>query len=250
MLGIIICDDDKFMLDISRMIAENCIKKYRLDAKVVCQTVNSHEAINYLSKNKEAFLCFLDLDFGQNTLNGLDVSKMIKEMSPASKTVFVTSHTDKGMDILKSGVEAFGFVEKTTETYKMELAYKKYITLALGLRIPDSTEKSSERKIDLPVGIDEFVSIPVLQILYVESVKTISHFICYHTVDGSSISIRDTIENALGVLGDDFMKSHRSIIINKRHVIGLVDGVVKFSNGESVACSFRLKNNIMRECLS
>ena len=101
----------------------------------------------------------------------------------------------------------------------------------------------------MPVGIDEFVSIPICQILYVESVKTISHFICYHTVDGSSISIRDTIENALGVLGDDFMKSHRSIIINKRHVIGLVDGMVKFSSGESVACSFRLKKNIMKECL-
>ena len=250
MLGIVICDDDKFMLDISRTIVENCIKKYRLDAKVVCQTVHSREAINYFSKNKGAYLFFLDLDFGQDTLNGLDVSKMIKEIAPASKIVFVTSHSDKGMDILKSGVEAFGFIEKITDTNKMELAYKKYITLALGLTIPDGTENIAERKIDLPVGIDEFVSIPVSQILYVESVKTISHFICYHTVDGSSISTRDTIENALAVLGDDFMKSHRSVIINKRHVIGLVDGTVKFSNGESVACSFRLKNNIMKECLS
>ena len=250
MLGIVICDDDKFMLDISRTIAENCIKKYRLDAKVVCQTVHSREVLNYLNKNKGNFLCFLDLDFGRDTFNGLDVSKMIKEIEPASKIVFVTSHTDKGLDILKSGVEAFGFIEKTIDTYKMELAYKKYITLALGSRIPDNAENGPERKIALSVGIDEVISIPVSQILYVESVKTISHFICYHTVDGSSISIRDTIENALGVLGDDFMKSHRSIIINKKHVIGLVSGAVRFSNGESVVCSFRLKSSIVKECLS
>ncbi len=249
MLGIVICDDDKFMLNISRTIADDCIKKYRFDAKVACVTVDFREVTNFLGKNNGTYLYFLDLDFGQDRLNGLDIAKIIKEKVPLSKIVFVTSHADKGMDILKSGVESFGFIEKTIEVSKMEQAYKKYITLALGVAVLDGSQNSSERKIDLPVGIDEYISIPLCQILYIESVKTISHFICYHTVDGSKISVRGTIENALRELGDDFMKSHRSIIINKIHVVNLADGLIKFSNGESVPCSFRLKSSIIKECL-
>jgi DNA-binding LytR/AlgR family response regulator len=60
--------------------------------------------------------------------------------------------------------------------------------------------------------------------------------------------VRDTIENVLKTLGGDFLKSHRSVIINKNHVVSVSDGLVKFAGGETAACSFRLKSDIIREC--
>jgi DNA-binding LytR/AlgR family response regulator len=68
-------------------------------------------------------------------------------------------------------------------------------------------------------------------------------------VDGSQISVRDTIENVLKTLGGDFMKSHRAVIINTAYVVAVSDSLVKFSNGEVAACSYRLKNEVIKRCL-
>jgi len=151
-----------------------------------------------------------------------------------------------GMDILKSGVEAFGFIEKTADRSKTIQAYRKYIRLFLGNAHGNNT--TDEPAVNLLIGIDEYISLPISQILYVDTDKAISHFVRYHTVNGSDVSVRDTIENVLQQLGDDFMKSHRSVIINKNYVVSVSDGVVNFAGGEQADCSFRLKSEVMKKC--
>ncbi|MCL2400811.1 MAG: LytTR family DNA-binding domain-containing protein [Defluviitaleaceae bacterium] len=246
MVDIIICDDDKFMLDMSADAVLKCIAKDSLDVRIVCATQDFKEVLLYIEKNPGNYLYFLDIDFGRSNLNGVDVAKIIKNKEPLSKIVFVTSHADMGMDILKSGVEAFGFIEKTADRNKMLQGYKKYIHLLLGSTL--DKEQESESSVSLLIGIDEYISLPISQILYVDTDKAVSHFVRYHTIDGSDLSVRDTMENVLKNLGDDFMKSHRSVIINKNYVISVSDGVVNFAGGEQADCSFRLKNEVMRKC--
>ncbi len=250
MLKVIICDDDKFMLDLSSNLVTKCINLYKLEAEISCISSDFNEVFHYLKKNDDIYLFFLDLDFGKGNLNGIDIAKQIKEQQPLSKIVFVTSHADMGMTILKSGVEAFGFIEKNIDVNKMLVGYRKYMTLASGLSLEMNTsEVQEEKKVKLPVGIDESITVPLSQILYVESDKSISHFVSYHTVDGSSISVRDTIENVLETLGNGFMKSHRSVIINKKYVVAVTNGLVKFANGQEINYSVRLKNEIIKQCL-
>jgi len=248
MLGIIVCDDDRFMLDISAKMAGRCIKENGLEAAVLCATTDYREALRFIEKNPGIYLYFIDIDLGKSVLNGVDIAKIIKKTEPFSKIVFVTSHADMGMSVLKSGVEAFGFIEKTTNEGKALLEYKKYINLALEQTTTGNENEVGEGYIQLLVGIDEYVSLPISQILFVETDKTVSHFVCYHTVDGSSVSVRDTIENVQNSLGDAFMKSHRSVIVNKNLVVSVADGLVKFAGGETAACSFRLKNDVIKKC--
>jgi DNA-binding LytR/AlgR family response regulator len=248
MLGVIICDDDRFMLEMSAKIAQKVIGGIGLAANIVCLTMDFNEVLLYIEKNPGVYLYFLDIDFGKTKLNGVDIAKIIKKTEPLSKIVFVTSHADMGMSVLKSGVEAFGFIEKTSDENKMLLGYKRYLSLALEKLAPIEENADEAGYIKLLIAIDEYVSLPISRILYVESDKSVSHFICYHTVDGSSVSVRDTIDSALQNLGDDFMKSHRSVVVNKNHVIAAADGVVKFAGGETAACSFRSRNDIIKKC--
>jgi DNA-binding LytR/AlgR family response regulator len=248
MLSVIVCDDDRFRLESSVKMVRECIKEDLISVQVVCAATDFKEVLLFIEKNPGQYLYFLDIDFGKTNLNGVDIAKVIKKSEPLSKIVFVTSHADMGMNVLKSGVEAFGFIEKTNDKIKMLSGYKKYISLALGSISTFNENLKSEKQIKLLVGIEEYITLPVSQILYVETSKTVSHFICYHTVDGSSISVRDTIEKALKNLGKDFMKSHRSVVINKSYVTSVSDGLVKFSGGETVACSFRLKNDVIKKC--
>ncbi|MCL1788283.1 MAG: LytTR family DNA-binding domain-containing protein [Defluviitaleaceae bacterium] len=245
MPNIILCDDDRFMLNQSIEAVRACANTD--SAHILCATQDFAEVLRFIEKNPGNYLYFLDIDFGQSTLNGVDVAKIIKKQAPLSKIVFVTSHADMGMDILKSGVEAFGFIEKTTDRAKMLQAYKKYIGLVAENAPAENREKPGVA-VKLLVGIDEYITLQISQILYVESDKSMSHFVRYHTVDGSDISVRDSMENVLQSLGENFMKSHRSVIINKNYVVSVGDGVVNFAGGEQAACSFRLKSDVMRKC--
>ncbi|MDL2248765.1 LytTR family DNA-binding domain-containing protein [Tyzzerella sp. OttesenSCG-928-J15] len=250
MLGIVVSDDDRYTLELSSDIINECIKANDLDAKIVCMATNYNEIMVFLNNNPGVYLYFLDIDFGGQKLNGIDIARIIKKNEPMSKIVFVTSHADLSMRVLKSGIEPFGFIEKDFRSKEMALSYKKYILLAMDS--PELMGHGDEPRggtIKLPVGIDEYIDMEISRILYVESVKTMSHFVCYHSIDGSTISVRDTIENVLEKLGDNFMKSHRSVIINTNHVISVTEGEVNFSNGESAACSFRLRKEVIKRCI-
>jgi len=237
------------MLETSVSAAKAVIKANSIDAAVLCASSDYLEALRFVKKNPGAYLYFLDIDFGKSELNGVDIAKIIKKAEPLSKIVFVTSHAEMGIGVLKSGAEAFGFIEKTMNMNKMNVEYKKYILLAAEGAPKDANGRGDdENHVSLLVGIDEYVSIPVSRILYVEADKSASHFIRYLTVDGSSVSVRSTIENALKNLGDGFMKSHRSVVINMSHVVSVSDGLVKFAGGETAACSFRLKADVMKKC--
>lgn len=243
MLGIILCDDDPFILKIIQEQIEHLLSDYAMDSQIVCVSSNYKDLLLYVKKHPENYLFFLDLDFGSNEFNGIDIANKIREISPASKIVFVTNHYELALDVLKSGIEPFGFIEKTTDITKMNRSCYQYIYLACKT-LSSKEEKIPQKMITLKPGFEKEIEIPVEDILYVEAVKTKSHCICYHTLNGSSITVRESIEHALGQLGDEFVQSHRSVIVHKNHMIGLNDGMIQFINGECAPCSFRMRNKI------
>lgn len=243
MLKIILCDDDPFILKIMQQQIEEILSNYHLDSQIVCITSNYKDLFIYVKKHPGDFLFFLDLDFGSNEFNGIDIAKQIRKNSPSSKIVFVTNHYELALDVLKSGIEPFGFIEKTTDLAKMNRSCYQYIYLAQRMLAPPK-EKAPQKSIPLKPGLDDEILLPISDIVYVEAVKTKSHCICYHTVNGSSITVRESIEHALSQLGDDFIQSHRSVIVHKHHMIGMNDGIIQFMNGAQAPCSFRLRNKI------
>lgn len=181
---------------------------------------------------------------GSNELNGLDFSHYIRKKYPDSKIVFVTSHVEKSMDILKSGVEPFDFIEKQ---FNFNLMRRDFENCIRKLCKTDNLEaEETEQTITIPIGIDEEIQVPIERITYVEAVKNLAHNICYHTIDGSQITVRDTLFHAKEMLGEDFILSHRSVLVNQKQVIGLEKDQLRLSNGILVACAVG-KRNLFRK---
>lgn len=231
-MEIILCEDDHFTLQLLSELLERAIRESKIDAKLVCKASNGQELLRFI-RNGAASLYFIDYDLGYDSLNGVDLVRQIYRIDPNGKIVFVTSHGDKGMDILRSGVRPFGFIEKCVDQDKMVQEYVRYIKMAA----PEQMDVSEEDVIRLPIGIDETVQLPISGILYVDSVKTVAHSICYHTFDGSEITVRETIERAQEQLGEKFIRSHRSVLVNTDHILSLQGGVIKLSNGVEVSCA-------------
>lgn len=246
MLNLILCDDDPFTLRLVTALVEAAIQKSGVQARISCIASSGSELLAFLGRSSGPFLYFLDFDLGKEELNGIDLVKQIYQKDAAAKIVFVTSHTEKGMDILKSGIQAFGLIEKTPDQKAMISEYSRYLNMASsqgGQAVP-----AQEAVLRLPLGIDETAELPVSQVLYVDSVKSIPHAICYHTFDGSQITVRDTIEHALELLGDGFIRCHRSVVVSKQHILSLKNGLLKLSNGESVTYALGKRREILAAC--
>ena len=157
----------------------------------------------------------------------------------------MTSHGEKGMTILQSGVQAFGFIEKDPSQQSMIASFVRYLKMT----IPALRRMPEPPVLELPIGIDETICLALSDIIYVDSVKTVAHSICYHTFNGSEITVRDTIEHALNLLGTGFIRCHRSIIVNKEQVVSVKNGLVKLSNGVMVCCAIGKRKELMELCL-
>lgn len=234
MLKIVICDDDAFTLSmLARLIREQAARM-GIPAELYCQASTAAEVMAFLRSNPGDYIFFLDLALGGSELNGLDLARLIREQSRESKLIFVTSHAEKSMEVLRSGVEPFDFITKQIELGRMASELARCLSRCGKSEAPTGGQVP---RISLQVGIGEYISIPTEQISYVETVKNAPHNICYHTLDGSQITVRDTIAHAQELLGPGFALCHRSTLVNQGGVIGLSGGELILANGERVICA-------------
>lgn len=129
MVHIVICDDDKFILQLEAQQLQSEIEQSDIDAAIACKATSAKELFNFLENNPSEYLFFLDLDLGVGELNGIDIARKIKRDYPSSKIVFVTNHQEMAMQVLSSGVEPFGFLEKTTDMKELKRGYRRYLAI-------------------------------------------------------------------------------------------------------------------------
>ncbi len=244
MLKIILCDDDRFILQLGADKINEMIEANGFEAKIVCIASSSNELFSYIRNNPSQYLIFLDLDFGSGKLNGIDVAKTLRQTESDCKIVFTTNHYEMAMDVLKSGVEPFGFLEKSSNISKLADGYRKYIVMLLNKT--KSEASNNMETILLNPCMDESVSVLLDDIVFVETEKTVSHGITYHTANGSVLTIISTLDAELERLGDSFIKVHRSYLVNKKHILRMKDGLLKLSNQQEVPCSFRMRNEVKK----
>jgi len=244
MLKIILCDDDQFILQLGAGQINDLIEAQGFDARVVSLVSGSSELFSYIKNNPSQYLIFLDLDFGNGKLNGIDVAKSLRQMESDCKIVFTTNHHEMAMDVLKSGVEPFGFLEKGSDVAKLSEGYRKYIVMLLRQIKPEAPGRTET--VLLNPGMDEEITVLLDDIVYLETEKNVSHGITYHTINGSVITIISTLDVEQKKLGDGFIRVHRSYLVNRRHILRMKEGFLKLSNQQEVPCSFRMRGEVKK----
>lgn len=80
------------------------------------------------------------------------------------------------------------------------------------MAVPEQQNSADGDTVELPIGIDEMVRLPVSEILYVDSVKTVAHSICCH-LTGQGVTARETIEHAQEQLEDQVIRCRCSVLV-------------------------------------
>jgi len=122
MLNVVICDDDQAMLNQIACAVNDAIGWDNLsNIKVECLASNAKSVIELVEKGPKPRLFLLDIDLDNTVYDGLKLGEKIRESDVNSDIVYITSHSDKGMDTFKYRVAALAFIVKDPDELNAEV---------------------------------------------------------------------------------------------------------------------------------
>lgn len=190
----------------TRKFIKKLVKKSLADSKVF-DTAVGKEAIE-IARKYNLHIALLDIELGENeNLNGLEVAKLIKNISPKTEFVFITGYSKYALDSFS--VHPYDYILKPINIGKVT------DTLTMLGDIINSREKRPVFSNKIVVqNKNEIIYIPLDEIIFVE---TRHRGTIIHCEDGTypNSHILANIEKRLD---KRFIKTHKSFIVNKNKI--------------------------------
>lgn len=210
MLHIAICDDD---LILSKTLYQFIFETYRDIDLFIDQYHSGEELLNKIvSANKSYDLLLLDIEMEK--LNGIDVAKKMKKLSPKTYIVFITSHDE--FATVGYEVSAFRYLVKPIKKAKLIEAIEAI-----------KTELLSQKSITVHNRDGEYV-IPISNILYFEAQN---QDILIYTSEQQLLHRGNLNDYEQQLSKDEFYRVHRSYLVNMRFVKSYTKMDVTLSGG-------------------
>lgn len=167
---------------------------------LIFDTSNSEEAVAWAKEN-HPHVALLDIEISGQKLNGLNVAQRIRQSNQDAYIVFVTGYSQYAVESFD--VHPYGYVLKPIKISKLQDLMAEIIQrLKLqGKSISDVLTARSK---------DEIVHINHKDIIFIE---VENHRSIIHT-QKANLEIRKSLDEVEALLGSDFLRVHRSFIVN------------------------------------
>lgn len=166
----------------------------------------SWDLLEAWSKGQDFDAVFLDINMGEDSVSGLEVSHQLRNRRYEAPIVFLTSLTR----FMQEGyqVEAFRYLLKPLNDGDFEECMDR-----LSLKI----QSRGNKFLFLKLGVGKYIRIPFEEILYVEGA---GNYVDITTKNGV-YHYRITLNELLKILPPQFVRCHRCIIVNLENVDGI-----------------------------
>ena len=172
----------------------------------------------HYAEDKDWDILLLDIEMG--AMDGVSLAKKIRQENETVQIVFVTGFED----YISEGYEvsALHYLMKPVRQDKLFAVLDRAI----------AAMQKTERVILLPVG-GEILRLPVGQVQYVEA---FSHTVAIVT-DADMIHVKMSITEIEKMLGDGFVRCHRSYLVGLKHIARLSRTEVILDSGKILPLS-------------
>ena len=197
-MNIAICDDEPSTLKAIAKITEAAIISNAFDAEI--STVTTNQDIIYDGiRNHYIDVLFLDVDFNNGGMNGIEFALKLREINKDFKLIFMTGHFEYVM--LSFKCKTFDYIMKPLDINKISNVLKRLET------------DLSETELGL-LKVNKDYMVRIKDILFIERNKSKATI---YTKDSSyeTCSSLNILEQELP---DSFVRVHRSYIINKDQI--------------------------------
>ena len=214
---IAICDDS----DADRKYVLNMVNQWAVTAGHVIHTDTFVSAENFLfhyAEESDYDILLLDIEMG--AMDGVAMAKKIRQSNDFVQIVFITGFSD----YISEGYEvsALHYLMKPVKQDKL---------FGVLNRAVDAIKKM-ERVILLPVD-GEILRLPIDQVQYVEA---FSHTVSIATEE-NTIPVKKSISEMERLLGEGFVRCHRSYLVGLKHISRLSKTEVILDNGKVLPLS-------------
>jgi len=177
------------------------------EIELVSTFQNPLKAFDFI-KNNVVDLIFLDIEMP--LLTGIE---LIKTMENPPRVIFTTAHRDYA--VMSYELDVVDYLLKPISFSRLFKAVNKYKALQGGSKLKETVLEEEIHHDHIYVNSNKkFIKIPFDGILYVESIKD---YVRIHLND-KNVMTKDSIGNFLHKLPHQFLRIHRSFIVNTTKV--------------------------------
>ena len=239
MLDIFVCEDQAAQRQAIVQMIQNTILIEELDMQLVLDTEDPYVLLETVSNSQNTGIYFLDIDLN-STMNGMKLAQQIRLSDPRGFIIFITAHSELSFMTFQYRVEAMDFVLKDNPG-EMKVKIKECLVSALERY---TLQTSKIHKVYTIETGGRKISIDYNDIFFFETSSNV-HKIILHAKD-RQIEFNGTMKELAGALDDNFVRCHRSFLVNKNN-IKEADGkkrMIYFNNGETCLMSTRMMKGI------
>lgn len=230
------CDDEKQQLELYKTMFTNIEMRQDIELNVEYFLSGNFMLERFQSEKNPFDLVYLDMDMDEKS--GLDLAKEIRQNYHSDCLILFLTNYPKYMQS-SFDVRAFQYMIKPVQFEEFERKFnaaRKYL------------EKDDKNRVILKIDEDNVVFF-TNEIYYIEKEKSSKQFLVY-LEDKCVVAkgVLSAIENQL--LEQHFMRTHRSYLVNMKHIRRIQKNDLVLSNGNLVPISRRkekeLKQQFMR----
>lgn len=218
MIYIAVCDDEKYMSEQIKRMAEDFFKKKNTDISVA-----QYSSGEELLENSER-IDLLFLDIGMEGMDGIETARMLRAQDYKGFLVFIT--VLKEMVFQSFEVQPFDYLVKPVQEEQFERTMERLFR--------SMQDRLSPEKVNLLVqkGYESTI-LSFQDIIYCE---IIDRKVYLHLTSGEVVDYYERIENLEKKL-DGFFRCHRSYLINLNHLKSYRNNSAYMADGTEIPVS-------------
>ncbi len=239
MLDIFVCEDHAAQRRSIVQIIQNTLLMEELDMQLVMDVENPHVLLDKVRASRNTGIYFLDIDLNSD-MNGMKLAQQIRLYDPRGFIIFITAHSELSYMTFQYRVEAMDFVLKDNPA---EAKVKIRECLLNAMERYTLQTNRTHKVYTIETG-GRRISVDYDDIFFFETSGNI-HKVILHAKD-RQIEFSGTIKELARTLGDDFVRCHRSFLVNKNNIkeVDEKNRVIYFNNGESCLVSTRMMKGL------
>lgn len=239
MLDIFVCEDNAVQRQTIVQSIQNTVLIEELDMQLVLDTDDPYVLLEKIRNSRNTGIYFLDIDLGSD-INGMKLAQLIRLYDPRGFIVFITAHSELSYMTFQYQVEAMDFVLKDTPAE----AKVKIRQCLLNAMERYALQTSRTHKVYTIETGGRKISIDYDDILFFETSSNI-HKVILHAKD-RQIEFFSTIKELTNTLGGNFVRCHRSFLVNKKNIkeVDTKKRIIHFANGETCLMSTRMMKGL------
>ena len=229
-MKILICEDNKIMLDIIHKAVANYTMIHDWNNVTIFPTNTATETLEIINSEKIDFF-FLDIDLGNNEINGIELGRKIRDIDPFAKLIYITSHDNMQNIILQKMISPFAYILKNKDSLEQEI--RSVLEAVYSQYKKEIITNPTTNKIPIKIGTRQLF-FHIDDILYFETFG--NHKISIVLKDDKNYSFYGKLSE-IAQLSKKLIYCHKSYIMNIDNILEIEKDKIVFTNNVELLLS-------------